>query len=226
MTRSRSSAGRRRETADGRRARALRIVEGLAAAYPDATCALTHSSALELLVATILSAQCTDARVNIVTPDLFRKYRTAADYAKADPRTLEEEIHSTGFFRNKTKSIIGAGRVLVDRFDGRVPGTMDELLELPGVARKTANVVLGTWFKMAAGVVVDTHVHRIAGRLKLSRQPDPAKVERDLMSLLPPGAWIDFSHRIIHHGRKVCSARAPACDGCPIYRWCPSAGKV
>jgi len=215
-----------RETANDRRKRAARIVEGLAKAYPDATCALHHSSALELVVATILSAQCTDARVNIVTKELFRKYPGVRDYASADPRRFEKDIHSAGFFRNKTKSILGAAKVLVERFEGRVPDTMDELLELPGVARKTANVVLGTWFRKATGVVVDTHVHRIARRLKLTSEDDPAKIERDLMDLVPRDQWIDFGHRTIWHGRRICDARAPRCAECPIKEWCPSAGKV
>ncbi len=206
--------------------RAKKIVAGLAKAYPDATCALHHSSALELLAATILSAQCTDARVNIVTEKLFRKYTTAADYEKADPSVLEQDIRSTGFFRNKTKSLIGMGRVLVEKFGGVVPQTMDELLELPGVARKTANVVLGTWFKKATGVVVDTHVHRLSHRLKLSRHDDPSKIEKDLMDLIPQAGWIEFAHRMIWHGRRICNARKPLCDGCPINRLCPSAWKV
>jgi len=216
----------KRETPGRRRARAAKIVAALSRAYPDARCALVHANPLELLVATILSAQCTDARVNLVTRDLFRKYRTARDYAGADPGAFEGEIRSTGFYRNKTRSILGAAKILVERHGGRVPDSMEELLELPGVARKTANVVLGTWFHKATGVVVDTHVYRISHRLGLSREMDPNKVERDLMSLVPQEDWIDFSHRVIGHGRKVCTARAPQCPSCPLNHWCPSAGKV
>jgi endonuclease-3 len=199
------------------------ILRRLARAYPDARCALRHSNALELLVATILSAQCTDVRVNQVTESLFRKYRTAKDYAEADPAELEQAVRSTGFFRNKAKNIRGAARLLVERFGGRVPDTMEELLELPGVARKTANVVLGTWFGKSTGVVVDTHVHRIARRLRLTRHDDPGKIERDLMKLLPQKEWIDFSHRMIWHGRKTCDARRPKCGECVLVPCCPSA---
>jgi endonuclease-3 len=206
--------------------RAREIVRRLARTYPDATCALEHRNALELLVATILSAQCTDARVNQVTRTLFKKYRTARDYAQADPRRFEQEIRSTGFFRNKAKSILAAAKMLVAMHGGRVPGTMEDLLELPGVARKTANVVLGTWFKKASGVVVDTHVHRVARRLGLTDEDDPKKIERDLMELLPPEEWIDFSHRVIWHGRRLCTARKPKCGDCPLASCCPSAGKI
>jgi endonuclease-3 len=206
--------------------RAGRIAKQLAAAYPDAECALVHSTALELLVATILSAQCTDVRVNFVTKELFKRYKSAKDFAEADPKELEAAIRSTGFFRNKAKSIRGAARMLVDNFGGDVPSTMEELLQLPGVARKTANVVLGTWFKKASGVVVDTHVHRVARRLQLTREEDPKKIERDLMGLLPEAEWINFSHRLIWHGRKLCTARKPKCDGCPLAEDCPSAGKI
>lgn len=206
--------------------RARRIVAALERTYPEARCALVHSNALELLVATILSAQCTDVRVNMVTRGLFQRYRSAGDYAAAEAGTLEQEIRSTGFFRNKTKSLIGAGKVLVERFGGEVPSTMADLLELPGVARKTANVVLGTWFGTAAGVVVDTHVRRLSRRLRLTRQEDPKRIERDLMELIPRKAWIDFSHRLIWHGRRVCSARKPKCDRCTLASCCPSAGKI
>ena len=206
--------------------RAKSVVDRLAADYPDAHCALTHSSALELLVATILSAQCTDVRVNLVTPALFRKYRGAKAFANAKPAELERHIRSTGFFRNKAKSIRGAARVLVEQHGGEVPGTMEELLELPGVARKTANVVLGTWFKKPTGVVVDTHVQRISRRLGLTREEDPKKIERDLMAALPPEEWIDFSHRLIWHGRKICAARKPKCDECSLASCCPSAGRI
>jgi endonuclease-3 len=205
-----------------RKARARKIIARLKKEYPDATCALHHSSALELVVATILSAQCTDVRVNMVTPHLFAKYRTAADYAAADPRVLEKEIQSTGFFRNKTKSIIGMAQALVERHGGEVPQTMDELTALPGVGRKTANVILGTWFKKNEGVVVDTHVHRLTRLLKLTRQDDPVKIERDLMEIVPREDWTWFSHTLILHGRQVCIARRPRCADCVINHLCPS----
>jgi endonuclease-3 len=205
-----------------RKARVRQIIKRLRQVYPDATCALHHGSALELVVATILSAQCTDARVNMVTPALFAKYRTAADYAAADPRVLEREIQSTGFFRNKTKSIIGMAQSLVERHGGQVPDTMEELTALPGVGRKTANVILGTWFKKNEGVVVDTHVHRLTCLLKLTRQDDPVKIEQDLMEIVPRGDWTWFSHTLIHHGRQVCIARRPKCGECVLNRLCPS----
>jgi len=205
-----------------RRARVRKIIARLERAYPDAKCALNHASALELVVATILSAQCTDARVNMVTPALFAKYRTAADYAAADPRVLEREIQSTGFFRNKTKSIIGMAQALVERHGGQVPDTMEALTELPGVGRKTANVILGTWFKKNEGVVVDTHVQRLSRLLKLTRHDDPVKIERDLMELLPRDKWTWWSHTLIQHGRQVCIARRPKCEDCVVNRLCPS----
>ena len=205
-----------------RKARARKIIARLKREYPDATCALHHSSALELVVATILSAQCTDARVNMVTPHLFTKYRTAADYAAADPRFLETEIQSTGFFRNKTKSIIGMAQALVERHGGEVPQTMEELTALPGVGRKTANVILGTWFKKNEGVVVDTHVHRLSRLLRLTRQDDPVKIEQDLMEIVPRADWTWFSHTLIQHGRSVCIARRPRCADCVLNRLCPS----
>lgn len=205
-----------------RRARAKKIVARLERAYPDATCALNHTSALELVVATILSAQCTDARVNVVTPVLFTKYRTSSAYAAADPRVLEREIQSTGFFRNKTKSIIGMAQGLVERHGGEVPDTMEELTALPGVGRKTANVILGTWFKKNEGVVVDTHVHRLSRLMKLTRQDDPVKIERDLMELLPRDKWTWWSHTLIQHGRQVCIARRPKCEECVVNKLCPS----
>jgi len=205
-----------------RKARARKIIARLKREYPDATCALHHSSALELVVATILSAQCTDARVNMVTPHLFAKYRTAADYAAADPRVLETEIQSTGFFRNKTKSIIGMAQALVERHSGEVPQTMEELTALPGVGRKTANVILGTWFKKNEGVVVDTHVHRLSRLLRLTRQDDPVKIEQDLMEIVPRADWTWFSHTLIQHGRSVCIARRPKCPDCVLNRLCPS----
>jgi endonuclease-3 len=206
--------------------RAREIARRLGSVYPDAHCALHHSSALELLVATILSAQCTDERVNRVTPELFRKYRFAEDYACADPKTLEQEIRSTGFFRNKAKSIRGAAAALVRDHGGEVPDSMEALLKLPGVARKTANVVLGSWFRKAAGVVVDTHVRRLSQRLGLTRQEDPPKIEQDLIKLLPPEEWILFSHRLIWHGRRICRARSPKCPQCALASCCPSAGKL
>lgn len=204
------------------KAHARKIVSRLVKVYPDASCALQHSSGLELAVATILSAQCTDARVNMVTPALFAKYRAAGDYASADPRALEREIQSTGFFRNKTKSLIGMGQALVERHGGELPATMDELTALPGIGRKTANVILGTWFGKNEGVVVDTHVQRVSGRLALTRETDPVKIERDLMALLPRERWTWFSHAIIQHGRRVCVARRPRCEGCVLNQICPS----
>lgn len=202
------------------------IISGLDRRYPGATCALHHSNPLELLVATILSAQCTDARVNQVTKDLFTRYRTAEDYANADPRRFEEEIKSTGFFRNKTKSILGMAQAVVERHGGEVPATMDELTALPGVGRKTANVVLGTAFAINEGVVVDTHVQRVSRRLGLTRHADAVKIERDLMKLVPRERWSDFGHMVIHHGRQICQARKPKCEMCPVNEWCPSAGKL
>ena len=213
---------KRKESPQELKARARKIVRRLDRAYPGATCALHHTNALELLVATILSAQCTDVRVNKVTPALFAKYRSARDYASADPRVLEREIQSTGFFRNKTKSIIGMAQALVERHGGTVPDTMDALVALPGVGRKTANVILGTWFGKNEGVVVDTHVQRITRLLKLTRHDDPVKIERDLMALVPRPKWSVFSHRMILHGRTVCIARRPRCEVCVLSDLCPS----
>jgi endonuclease-3 len=211
--------------AKGKRAkeRIGEIISRLQHSYPAARCSLDHRDPLQLLVATILSAQCTDARVNIVTKDLFRKYRKAGDYAAADPAIFESEIRSTGFFRNKTKSVIGMAQALVERFDGRVPDTMEALTTLPGVGRKTANVVLGNAFGKDEGVVVDTHVARIAKLLGLTRQTDPVKIEQDLMRVVPQRHWTLFPHLLIHHGRKVCIARRPRCAECPIADLCPSA---
>lgn len=200
------------------------IIEILKQQYPAAHCALQHRDPLELLVATILSAQCTDVRVNIVTRELFTKYRSAEDYANADPDTFEQEIKSTGFFRNKTRSIIGMAQALVEHHDGQVPATMDELTALPGVGRKTANVVLGNAFGIDEGIVVDTHVKRIANRLKLTTKTDPEKIERDLMTLVPREDWTVFSHLLIHHGRQLCPARSPKCEICPVNRLCPTVG--
>jgi|SRR5437899_405156 len=198
------------------------IIRRLKRAYPEARCSLDHTNPLELLVATILSAQCTDARVNLVTRSLFRKYRSAEDYALADPAVFEQEIKSTGFFRNKTKSVLGMANALVDRHGGKVPDTMDELVKLPGVGRKTANVVLGNAFGKNVGVVVDTHVTRIARLLKLTRQQDAVKIEQDLMKVVPQKDWTLFPHLLIHHGRAVCVARRPRCAECAIRDLCPS----
>jgi endonuclease-3 len=196
------------------------IIERLERQYP-AVCALEHRNPLELLVATILSAQCTDARVNIVTRSLFQKYRSAADYASAKPEELEDEIRSTGFFRNKTKAIIGMAQALVEIHDGGVPSTMEQLTALPGVGRKTANVVLGNAFGIDEGIVVDTHVKRISNRLKLTNKVDPEKIERDLMKIVPRDKWTPFSHLLIHHGRQTCQARSPRCESCPVSSLCP-----
>ena len=206
--------------------RVREIITGLDAMYPGVTCALTHRNAWELLVATILSAQCTDVRVNMVTPVLFEKYPTVADFAALSPEQLEPDIRSTGFFRNKAKSVVGAARKIVADFGGKVPETMDELLTLPGVARKTANVVLGTWFKKNVGVVVDTHVTRISRRLELTRNDDAQKIELDLMRIVPQERWTDFSHEVIWHGRKLCVARGPKCAECGIEGICHAADKT
>jgi endonuclease-3 len=203
---------------------AAKIARLLQTAYPDAKCSLNFHSPLELLVATILSAQCTDRRVNQVTKSLFGKYRSAADYARAPQDELERDIQSTGFYRNKAKSIQGCCRVLMERHDGQVPREMDALVELPGVGRKTANVVLGTAYGLATGVVVDTHVARLARRLGLSAEKNPAKIERDLMALFPESEWIALSHRLIQHGRLVCAARNPRCNECPLNDICPKVG--
>ncbi|MFQ5696562.1 MAG: endonuclease III, partial [Terriglobia bacterium] len=193
---------------------------------PRATCALTHKNPVQLLVSTILSAQCTDERVNQVTRTLFQKYKTAKDFAYADPRELEQEIRPTGFFRAKTKSIVGATRRLVEKHKGKVPRSMEELVELPGVARKTANVVLGTAFGIASGVVVDTHVTRLSRRLDLSRENDPKKIEQDLMQTVPKARWIALSHQLIWHGRLLCQARRPRCPDCPLEDLCYAKDKT
>ena len=211
-----------RETKSQRLERTAEIIKLLKRAHPDAKCALNHSNAFELLIATILSAQCTDERVNIVTADLFRKYRKPEDYLKVRDTELQQDIRTTGFFRNKTKSIQGACKVLIEEFGGEVPRTMEELLKVPGAARKTANVVLGVAYGIAEGVVVDTHVSRLSQRLKLTRQKDPVKIERDLMELVPRKDWIIFSHLLIFHGRRVCKARRPLCEECVVERLCPS----
>lgn len=213
---------RARETPAERKARAKKILARLMQAYPDATCALHHTSVLELLVATILSAQSTDARVNQVTPALFAKYRSAGEFAAADPAVLQQEIHSTGFFRNKTKSIIGMAQAVMEKHGGQVPDTIDALVALPGVGRKTANVVLGTWFRKNEGIVVDTHVQRLSTLLGFTRETTPEKIERDLMTLVPRDQWTWFSHTLILHGRAVCIARRPKCEICVVNKWCPS----
>jgi endonuclease-3 len=215
--------GKRRETVAARVARTEEVLERLRREHPDARCALDHSNPLELLVATILSAQCTDVRVNQVTPELFRRYPSAADYADAPLAELEQAILPTGFFRNKAKSLQGLGRALVERHRGRVPETIDELVELPGVGRKTANVVLGNAFGKNEGVVVDTHVRRLANRLGLTRESDPVKIERDLIALVPRAAWTEWAHLLIFHGRRVCKAPTPRCGECVLAELCPSA---
>ena len=206
--------------------RVHQIIAGLDQLYPGVTCALAHRSAWELLVATILSAQSTDVRVNMVTPVLFQKYPTVQDFAALEPEQLQPDIYSTGFFRNKSKSVVGAARKVVADFGGKVPETMEELLRLPGVARKTANVVLGTWFKKNEGVVVDTHVTRISRRLELTKQDDAKKIEEDLMRIIPRERWTDFSHEVIWHGRKLCTARAPKCADCALEKLCHAADKT
>jgi endonuclease-3 len=205
------------------RGRILELIDRLKAAYPDAACALVHRDPFQLLVATILSAQCTDERVNKVTPALFARYPDAAAMKDAPVAEMEDLIRTTGFFHNKTKSLLGASRRLAEEFEGKVPSTMEELLSLPGVARKTANVVLGTGYGVAAGVVVDTHVYRLSRRLGLTRADSPADVERDLMKIVPREEWILFAHLLIHHGRRICVARKPKCAACPVNDLCPSA---
>ncbi len=211
------------ETPDERKRRARKILRCLDRDYPVAECALRHRNAWELLVATILSAQCTDARVNKVTPELFAAYPSVQEMALASLESIEELVRTTGFFRNKSKSIKGAAQRIVSEYDGEVPSRMEQLLTLPGVARKTANVVTGTWFGKATGVVVDTHVQRISERLGLTAGKDPKKIERVLMDLLPKTRWVKYSHQIIHHGRGVCKARQPRCQDCGLARLCPSA---
>ncbi|HYX28127.1 MAG TPA: endonuclease III [Pyrinomonadaceae bacterium] len=211
-----------RENKNQKQARTQEIIKLLKRAHPDAHCALNHANAFELLIATILSAQCTDERVNIVTADLFRKYRKPEDYLKVRDTELQQDIKSTGFYRNKTKSIQGACKMLVEKFDSQVPKTMDELLQLPGVARKTANVVLGVAYGIAGGIVVDTHVSRLSHRLGLTKQNDAVKIENDLLKLVPKRDWIIFSHLLIFHGRRICKARRPLCEECQIEKLCPS----
>lgn len=213
-----------RETAAAKAARLKKTLPGLQKAYPDAHCELSFSNPLDLLIATILSAQCTDKRVNLVTAELFKNYRSAMDYANADPAQLEQEIKSTGFFRNKTKSIQACCRALVEKHGGEVPRTMAALTALDGVGRKTANVVLGSAFGLNEGIVVDTHVTRLANRLGLTKQSDAEKIEQELMTLVPRAQWTLFSHWLIWHGRRRCDARKPDCAGCEIAKLCPRVG--
>jgi endonuclease-3 len=203
---------------------AVKIAKALARAYPDAVCALEHTDPFQLLVATILSAQCTDERVNMVTPVLFRKYPTAEKLSQSTQAGVEKIVKSTGFFRAKAKNIRAMSSKLIEEFDGELPRTVEELTTLPGVGRKTANVVLGTSFGIATGVVVDTHVKRIAKLLGLTSHTDPEKVERDLMEILPKSEWVNFAHRLIHHGRRICIARRPKCTECPLLKLCPRVG--
>ncbi len=220
------AASKRPRTSADRAARVSRILARLDKRYPDAECALEHRSPWELLVATILSAQCTDKRVNMVTPGLFAKYPTVADFAAVPQAELAADIRSTGFFNNKSKSIIGAAKKILGDFHGEIPRDIDQLLSVPGAARKTANVVLGTAFGIASGVVVDTHVERIARRLDLTRQKHPVKIEQDLMKTIPRARWIAFSHQLIHHGRQICVARRPKCSECPLDDLCYAKDKT
>lgn len=219
-------AAKRQKTAGTDPKRVAAILAGLDEAYPAASCELKHDNAFQLLISTILSAQCTDVRVNQVTQELYKKYRKPEDFVYANPAELEKEIRPTGFFRNKTKSIIGASKAIVETFGGQVPRTMEELLRLPGVARKTANVVLGTAYGIPSGIVVDTHVQRLANRLDLTRNEDPKKIEQDLMAVIPKEKWIIFSHQLIWHGRRVCAARKPKCSECRLEVLCYSKDKT
>ena len=225
-TATRPSRVKRPTTAAQRRARVSDILRLLDEMYPAAECALRHRNAWELLVATILSAQCTDKRVNEVTPGLFQKYPTIQDFAAVRPEVLAEDIRSTGFFNNKAKSLTGAAKTILAEFGGRVPRTIEEMLRIPGAARKTANVVLGTAYGIASGVVVDTHVQRVSRRLDLTRHTDPAKIERDLMKAIPQDRWILFSHQVIHHGRALCQARKPKCSECRLDPLCYAKDKT
>jgi endonuclease-3 len=206
--------------------RVAAILQKLDEAYPDASCELKHENPFQLLISTILSAQCTDVRVNEVTKTLYQKYKTPKDFAYADPKELEQEIRPTGFFRNKTKSIMGASKGIIENFRGEVPKTMDEILTLPGVARKTGNVVLGSGYGIASGVVVDTHVMRLSRRLDLTKHEDPKKIEQDLIKIIPQDSWIKFSHQLIWHGRRVCIARKPRCTECNLESICYSKDKI
>ncbi len=218
--------GKTKSSAGKKSAQVKHILKGLDSAYPNAQCALLHENPLELLIATILSAQCTDERVNIVTCDLFRKYRTPRDYVGTPREVLENDIRSTGFYHNKAKSIQGACEMILERFGGVVPDTMEGLLQLPGVARKTANVVLGVAYGKAEGIVVDTHVFRVSRRLDLTDSETPENIERDLMQIIPRDRWISFSHQMILHGRTTCKARKPICSACPIENVCESEDKT
>ena len=223
----RSEAGASRpKTAAARQVRFGRILDAMDALYPNATCALVHRDPWQLLVATILSAQCTDQRVNMVTPGLFAKYPTIEDFAAANQDELAQDIRSTGFFNNKAKSLIGAARKILHDFHGELPRNIEEFLRIPGAARKTANVVLGTAFGIASGVVVDTHVQRIAQRLDLTQETAPDKIEKDLMKIVPQDRWVLFSHQIIHFGRNICAARKPKCPDCPVAKDCYSSDKM
>ena len=224
MPRAQRSAPARQKVSESERL--TRILDGLDDLYPDAHCELNFATPFQLLVATILSAQCTDKRVNLVTPTLFARFPDAAAMSQAGPAELQAIIKSTGFYRNKAKSILGAAQVLMEDFDGEVPRTMDELLTLPGVARKTANVVLGSAFGLNEGVVVDTHIARLSQRLKLTRHTEPVKIEKDLCGKLPRDKWTQVGHQLIWHGRRVCFARKPDCGACTLQPYCPSAGKT
>ncbi len=217
---------KRPKTAAERKERTAEILRRLDQMYPAATCALHHNNPWELLVATILSAQCTDKRVNQVTPALFAKYPAPEDFAAVRPEVLANDIRSTGFFNNKAKSIVGAAKKVVSEFGGKVPRTIEEMLTIPGAARKTANVVLGTAYGIASGVVVDTHVQRIAGRLDLTRHTDPVKIERDLIKIIPKEKWILFAHQVILHGRALCQARSPKCGECALNSICYAKDKT
>lgn len=210
-----------RESKEQTRKRVREILRHLHADYPEARCELTYENALQLLVATILSAQCTDKRVNLVTPALFKKYRKPEDFAASPPGVLESEIRSTGFFNNKAKSIRGAGKRIAEHFGGRVPDTMEDLLTLPGIARKSANVILGSIYEKPEGVVVDTHIMRLSGRLGLAKGKNPVQVERELMGIVPREEWIFFGHGLVWHGRRVCNARKPECGNCSLRDLCP-----
>lgn len=220
------SAAKRSKSDPTNPRRVQTILDRLAEHYPNAVCALHHKNAWELMVATILSAQCTDVRVNMVTPELFRRFPTPQAMAKASATEVEEMIRTTGFFRSKAKNIIGAAQRVVSEFGGKVPQTMEELLTIPGVARKTANVVLGSWYKIGVGVVVDTHVMRITQRLEVTKSTTPEKIEQDMMQLIPQQSWIDFSHRMIHFGREICIARKPRCADCFLEDLCNSKDKT
>lgn len=214
------------EKESNKKTRVLNIIGLLENQYPRAKTALHYSSPLEILIATILSAQCTDKRVNIVTKPLFKKYRTAEDYANADISELEQDIRSTGFYRNKAKNIKNAGRMMVEKFDSQVPNTMKEILELPGVARKTANIVLSNAYGVVEGIAVDTHVRRLSKRLGLTENKNPDKIEKDLMQIVPKSHWKRITNLLISHGRKICKARKPKCDSCILNKICPSAFKI